>query len=187
MNARIRNGTDQSLYLVLRDGNGDPVTTLLHSSGQTVKWWRPGDATPTAVTLATQTINGAHSDGGFVHVEEGLYRLDPPDAAFASSTATEMFVYIKHASIKSEWIRVPLADYANSPTLQQIADGIADLLLVKGRTLRKLLSVVGSALFGTNAGTASAPQLKSIDAGEANVLITSNGDRTTKTVDWTNA
>lgn len=38
----------------------------------------------TTITLATQTANGAHSDGGFVHVAAGVYRLDLPDAAVAS-------------------------------------------------------------------------------------------------------
>jgi hypothetical protein len=42
----------------------------------------------TALTLATQTVGGAHSDGGFVEVDAtnapGLYRLDLSDAIVAA-------------------------------------------------------------------------------------------------------
>lgn len=188
---RLRAGTDRTVRVVLRDGNGDPVTTLAYNTSSfTVKYYRPGAATPTTITLATQTVNGAHSDGGFVHIEEGLYRLDPPDAAFAAGV-DEVFFYFSHSSIKTEWLIVPLADYDTTlapPTLQQIADAIRDLVTIKGRTLGKILSVIASAVVGRNIGTANAPLLKSIDASESHTIVTSNGDRTnTGGVNWTDA
>lgn len=184
-----RDGTDQTCYLVLRDGNGDPVALAYNSAGISIKYWRPGTSGPTAITPVTQTIGGAHVDGGFVHVEEGLHRLDVPDAA-VDPNVREIFVMVKQAGIKSEWLRAQLSDFDPTlapPTLQQTADGILDLSLIKGRSLRKWFSVAGSVLFGRNSGTATAPQLRSIDVAETNVLVTSNGDRTTLTVDWTNA
>ena len=137
----------------------------------------------------TQTVGGAHAVGGFVHVEGGLHRLDLPDGAVAAGVR-EIMVYVKQSGIKSEWLRAQLSDFDPTlapPTLQQTADGILDLGHIKGRTLRKWFSVAGPVLFGRNSGTATAPQLRSIDVSETNVIVTSNGDRTTLTVDWTNA
>jgi len=48
-------------------------------------WYRRG-ATGAVTTIAevTQTVTGAHTDGGLVHVQDGVGRLDLPDAAVLS-------------------------------------------------------------------------------------------------------
>lgn len=185
-----RDGTDQTVFFVLRDGSDNPVTTLVYNTaGLVIKYYRPGSATLTTITLATQTVGGAHADGGFVHIDKGLYRLDLPDAA-VDPNVREIYLYVEQSAVKTEWVRCQLSDFDPTlapPTLQQTADGILDLGLIKGRTLRKWFSVAGSVLMGRNTGSATAPQLRSIDTLEANVLVTSNGDRTTLTIDWTNA
>jgi len=67
---------------------GDPVTGLLFSdieTGGSASYMRQG-AVRTDLTLITQTVAGAHSDGGFIEVDAtnmpGVYRCDYPDAAY---------------------------------------------------------------------------------------------------------
>jgi len=49
-------------------------------------WYkRHGAAAKTAITLADlSALTDAHSDGGLLEIGDGWYRLDVPDAAFAS-------------------------------------------------------------------------------------------------------
>lgn len=59
---------------------------VYNTSGNAAAYHRAG-AAPVAITLATQTVTGAWSAGGFVENDAtkgpGSYRLDVPDAAFA--------------------------------------------------------------------------------------------------------
>lgn len=74
------------------------TTGLTFSSvGLSASYVRPGSAR-TAITLVTQTTSGSWTSGGFVEVDSvtmpGLYRLDVPNAVFASgvnSAAIEIF------------------------------------------------------------------------------------------------
>lgn len=74
------------------------TTGLTFSSvGLSAFYVRPGSAR-TAITLVTQTTSGSWTSGGFVEVDSvtmpGLYRLDVPNAVFASgvnSAAIEIF------------------------------------------------------------------------------------------------
>jgi hypothetical protein len=85
--------TDQTVTIKIIDlTDGSPETgVVFNTSGIDLKYWRHGANTVTDITEATQTINGAHSDGGIVSVGFGYYRLDLPDAAVASGvTAVEV-------------------------------------------------------------------------------------------------
>jgi len=81
--------TDQSTLLKVIDaGTGIPDQSLTYTDF--ALWYRRevlGGATPLAIaqtfTEVTQTATGAHADYGVVHLEEGVYRVDLPDAAFA--------------------------------------------------------------------------------------------------------
>lgn len=65
---------------------GLPYTAgAFNTAGITANYRRAGATAAVAITLATQTIDGAWSSGGFVHVAGGVYRLDIPDAAIAAS------------------------------------------------------------------------------------------------------
>ncbi len=77
--------TDQTVYVEFIDeSTGIPNSSLaFNSTGIDLEYVRSGDAA-VDITEATQTANGAHSDGGFVSVGHGRYRLDLPDAAVAS-------------------------------------------------------------------------------------------------------
>ena len=79
--------TSVSLDIVLRTTAGVEVTGKVHSD-VTAYYWRQGGS-PTAITMATlSAIDSAWSSGGFKEADAtnmpGSYRLDVPNAAFAS-------------------------------------------------------------------------------------------------------
>lgn len=85
---------DQTVVLKIIDSaDGTPETDVVfNTSGIDLEYWRHGANTATDITEATQTVSGAHADGGFVHIGHGMYRLDLPDAAVAAgATAVEVY------------------------------------------------------------------------------------------------
>lgn len=96
--------TDVTLYLFIQDSSvstGAGLTGLaFNTSGLTCYYVRPLVAA-SAITLATQTATGAHTDGGFVEVDAtnmpGWYRLDLPDAVCAAGK-TMAGIQLKGAS-----------------------------------------------------------------------------------------
>lgn len=86
-----KGATSQVHYVWIRDSSstvGAGLTGLVFNSGSLVASYVRPAGSRTAITLATQTVTGAYSSGGFVEVDAtnmpGLYRLDVPDAVFAS-------------------------------------------------------------------------------------------------------
>jgi hypothetical protein len=96
--------TSQSIDLFIRDSSsttGQGLTGLAYNSGSLVASYRKGaTGTRTAITLATQTVGGAFSSGGFVEIDAtnmpGCYRLDLPNAAV--DTAGFVTVFLKGAA-----------------------------------------------------------------------------------------
>jgi hypothetical protein len=82
---RQAGSTDQTVYVEFVDATtGVPNSSLAYNtSGIDLEYVRAG-AAAVDITEATQTTAGAHSDGGFVSVGHGRYRLDLPDAAVAA-------------------------------------------------------------------------------------------------------
>jgi len=86
-----KGSTDVTVLVFIQDSTsttGAGKTGLLYSSSGLVCYYaRPGVAAA-ALALATQTVTGAHTDGGFVEVNAtnmpGVYRLDLSDAILAS-------------------------------------------------------------------------------------------------------
>lgn len=86
-----KGATDQTIYISVWDSSsstGGKLTGLVYNSaGLTCYYTRVG-AAAAQLTLATQTVTGTHSDGGFVEVSStnapGQYRLDLSDAIVAS-------------------------------------------------------------------------------------------------------
>lgn len=85
--------TDQSVYLRIVDStDGTPETGVVYNTSGIDLWYRRVGAVKTSITEATlSALTDAHSDGGFLHVGDGLYRLDLPDAAVAAG-ATSVLV-----------------------------------------------------------------------------------------------
>lgn len=87
----VKASTDVTICVFIQDSTsttGAGLTGLAYNSaGLTCYYVRPL-AAAAALTLATQTVTGAHSDGGFVEVSSanmpGWYRLDLSDAVCAT-------------------------------------------------------------------------------------------------------
>ena len=96
--------TSQTIDLFIRDSSsttGQGLTGLAYNSGSLVASYRKGaTGSRTAITLATQTVGGVFSSGGFVEIDAtnmpGCYRLDLPNAAV--DTAGFVTVFLKGAA-----------------------------------------------------------------------------------------
>lgn len=78
--------TDQTVTVRVVDStDGTPETAVAYNTTGAAFWYKRGaTGAKTAISLATQTDTGAHTDGGFVHISDGYCRLDLPDAAVAA-------------------------------------------------------------------------------------------------------
>ena len=100
----LAGAADQTIDVFIQDSSstvGAGLTGLVFNTASLVCYYRKGaTGTPTALTLATQTVGGAHSDGGFVAVDgtncPGQYRLDLSDTIVAS--AGMVTVYLRGAA-----------------------------------------------------------------------------------------
>lgn len=88
----LKGTTNYTLDLFVQDSSattGAGLTGLVFNSASLVCYYRRGaTGTATALTLATQTVGGAHTDGGFVEIDAtnmpGMYRLDLEDDIIAT-------------------------------------------------------------------------------------------------------
>jgi len=81
-----KGSTDRSVTIKIVDSTtGAPETAVEHNTSGIDLWYRREGAATTSITEAALTaLTDAHSDGGIEHVGDGYYRLDLPDAAFAT-------------------------------------------------------------------------------------------------------
>lgn len=86
-----KNSTSRIEYVFIGDNtsaSGSGLTGLLYNSSGLVSHYLRPAGTATTISLATQTITGSYSSGGFVEVDPlrmpGIYRFDVPNAVFAT-------------------------------------------------------------------------------------------------------
>lgn len=87
---RIKAGsTDVSITLRIIDStDGTPETGVVFNTSGIDLWYRRELAASVDITEATlAALTTAHADGGFLHINDGVYRLDLPDAACAAGVA----------------------------------------------------------------------------------------------------
>lgn len=96
--------TSQTVYVFVEDSSstvGAGLTGLAYNTASLTAYYVRPLGSATAITLATQTVTGAYSSGGFVEVSSsnvpGLYRLDLPDAALATGVRS-VVVMLKGAT-----------------------------------------------------------------------------------------
>ena len=93
--------TSQTLDIFLQDSSsstGQGLSGLVFNSASLVASYRKGaTGSRTAITLATQTVGGAYSSGGFVEIDatnmKGVYRLDIPNAAVDAEGFVTLYLY----------------------------------------------------------------------------------------------
>ena len=96
----LAGATSQSVDVFLKESSstvGAGLAGLVYNTASLTAYYRIGaTGTATAITLATQTVGGAWSSGGFVEIDatntKGLYRLDIPDAVLASAALVTIYV-----------------------------------------------------------------------------------------------
>jgi len=127
--------TDVSVDIRAFDVSGSTLQTKV--AANFTLWYRRGtDGAKESISLIDlSALTDAHSDGGIIHVDDGWYRVDIPDAAFASGvpfvlvggTVSGGVVLSNPVSIVSETVTsVTLPD---DPTL---ATGVMKLLTPAG-------------------------------------------------------
>jgi hypothetical protein len=92
--------TDQTIDIFVQDSSkttGEGLTGLAYNSSGLTCYYRKGaTGTVTQLTLATQTVTGTHTDGGFVELSatnmKGGYRLDLSDTMIASEGDLTIFL-----------------------------------------------------------------------------------------------
>jgi hypothetical protein len=78
--------TDVSVVIrIIDSADGTPETgVLFNTSGIDLEYRREGAASTDITEATLAALTTAHTDGGFLHIGNGYYRLDLPDAACAS-------------------------------------------------------------------------------------------------------
>ncbi len=83
--------TSRREYVFIQDTTsavGAGLTGLVYNATGLIGYYVRPAGNATAITLATQTITGAYSSGGFIEIDAthmpGVYRFDVPDAVFAA-------------------------------------------------------------------------------------------------------
>lgn len=93
--------TSQTIDVFIRDSSsstGAGLSGLVFNTSNLKGYYRKGaTGSATAITLATQTVGGAWSSGGFVEIDatnmKGVYRFDVPDTILAASPWATMYFY----------------------------------------------------------------------------------------------
>jgi len=81
-----KGSTDQSVVIRIIDStDGTPENGVEHNTAGIDLWYRREKETKTSITeAALAALDSAHSDGGIELIGDGYYRLDLPDAAWAT-------------------------------------------------------------------------------------------------------
>ncbi|MGD9850113.1 MAG: hypothetical protein AB7T38_02480 [Nitrospirales bacterium] len=85
MRAITAGSTDVQVNIKIIDAaDGTPEEAVEHDSSGIALWYRRAGGLKVAITpAALAALDDAHADGGIEHIDDGIYRLDLPDAAVA--------------------------------------------------------------------------------------------------------
>jgi len=72
---------------IIDSSTGAPETAVTATTAGIAMWYRREFAAAVTITTVNVTVAQAHSDGGIIHILDGRYRLDLPDAAAATGVA----------------------------------------------------------------------------------------------------
>ena len=129
-----KDSTDRSVTVKIVDSaDGTPETGVVFNTAGIDLWYRrelSAKVSITEVTLAALTT--AHADGGFITIGDGEYRLDLPDAAFATGaqhvdfggTVTGMVVIGGRVRLVDFDVEAALATAAALATVDTVVDEI---------------------------------------------------------------
>jgi len=171
------------VYFVDDDGGtapGEPTTGLLFSdieTGGSASYHRQG-AARVDFTLITQTVAGVHADGGFIEIDSvnmpGLYRLDVPDAAFATGV-DYVVIQLVAAGANNTMMRPLLIDLTDVDLRDSVRGGMTALPNAAADAAGGLATSAGGATgiddLATAASLTTAQNDLDIITGAAGVII----------------
>lgn len=180
-------GTSKSVDLALIQNSsaatpGDPITGLAFNTASLTAYYRKGaTGTLTAITLATQTVGGAYSSGGFVQISSsnapGQYRFDIPNTVIdTSGEANITFTGATDLATHTLKIIVTAIDFydtvrAGLTSLPNVVSGSAGALITSGTGTSQLsvtsggINVIGANV--VNASSLAADAVTEIQSGLA--------------------
>lgn len=124
MKLEIKKGAvDQTLILFISDSSsttGAGLTGLVYNSASLTCYYVRPLSVATALTLVTQTVTGAHSDGGFIEIDStnmpGVYRLDLSDAIITSGVDSVVVMLKGATNMASLPLEIQLVDNIEKDT-----------------------------------------------------------------------
>lgn len=181
--------TDVSVEIKILDSTtGLPKTDVVYNSaGMDLQYRRAGGANVSITEATLGAVDSAHSDGGFIHIGNGEYRLDLPDAAVATGVDSVLV----HGTVTGgviQGIVIPLVTVSFSATVSSIPElGITALgtaQTVTGTSIQLASSeafandeIIGSTVIITDASTGR---------GQSRIITDYVASTDTATVDtWT--
>lgn len=181
--AYVGGSTDVTVSLrAFTASTGLPKTDITNATSGLTLAYKRNRAADTTFAAASQTVAGAHTDGGIVHTGAGEYRVDIPDAAVAAGVD---YVTIKAYGVADTVFTVVSIDImgSNPRTAALTTTNIRDALLnwepYTGYSLARLLRVLGIVMRGTLSGGRTGTEVFTAPAGVATVTATTdaNGNR----------
>jgi len=156
-----KGSTDRSLLLRFTDRTtGLPETGITHIAPSLAPWYRREGGGKVNVNPAElSSLTAAHTDGGFLHISDGFYRLDLPDAAFASGANFVDFGASEDNTVATGG-RVRLVDF--DPESPNLGGGPVELSRVPDFTTWRISRRFDGTYESTNTVT--------VVAGDQNVL-----------------
>jgi hypothetical protein len=128
--------TDVTTYVFIQDSSkttGEGLTGLAYNTASLVGYYVRPKGSATAITLATQTVTGDHSDGGFKEIDAtnmpGVYRLDLPDAVCATGVPSVVVMLKGATNMSPVVLEIQLTDFdlnTAAITAAAIADAVWD-------------------------------------------------------------
>lgn len=172
----VKGSIDKSVRLQIVDStDGTPETGVVFNTSGIDLWYRRQGAAVVSITEATlAALTTAHADGGFLHISHGLYRLDLPDAAFATGAD-----YVEFGGTVTGMVVIPGVVQLTNPTsfARNVAlpnfpfvmlDSTTDLPAT-GKTVTVTRSIDGAAFASVGAATEVASGGYEIDLAAADL------------------
>lgn len=180
--------TDQTEYFYIVEdvggtNPGEPKTGLTHSNIDAAYYTRTRAVAVQIGSLSTlAAANTAHTDGGFKEIDStnqpGVYRFDPPDAAYASNAA-EVIISLKVAGASNAIAR-PVKVILETQQTADVADGVtlADGVTHGGTTAKlRLGSTTSTVPFQITNSGGPAAEWTSSHSGSAGAFVVQGLDR----------
>lgn len=190
----IKGSTSQSVIIRILDAtDGSPEQAVEHNTSGINLWYRREGGSLVAITpVALAAANSAYTSGGIEHIDDGYYRVDVPDAAFATG-ANGVLIGGNVTGMVVTGCYVPLLDFnlysgslgtdvipaaaISTGAAQKIRDAVTDdIIETQGNiTMQQAMCTILALLAGrTNGGQFSTPNNGAVRAS----FTYSGNDRT---------